>query len=58
MSYSVQENDAGAYDIIEKDSGVTIALSKTETCVRPICRKLNLGGGFNGWTPLFFAKRC
>lgn len=59
MSYQIEENAnvKGGYDIVEKDSKVVIEMLKSKKHLRPICRKLNLGGGFNGWTPLFFAKK-
>lgn len=57
MSYSVKQNYNGKYDLYEKESETIIELSKNETDIRSICRKLNLGAGFNGWTPLFVAKK-
>lgn len=55
MSYRVLKTETG-YDIVEKESEVTIQLNKSEKEARDICRKLNLGSGFNGWTPPFFAQ--
>lgn len=58
MSYSVIKNEKSLYDIFEKESDVVIELSKTdEKDARAVCRKMNLGSGFNGWTPEFVAKR-
>lgn len=58
MSYSVIKNDKNLYDIFEKDTRVVIEVSKrSEDDARAVCRKLNLGSGFNGWTPDFVAKR-
>jgi pyruvate kinase len=58
MSYSVVTNQKGLFDIYEKESDVTIQLDmKTEKDARDICRKLNLGSGFNGWTPSFVAEK-
>jgi hypothetical protein len=54
MSYRVLETETG-YCIMEKESDVQIELNKSEKEVRDLCRKLNLGSGFNGWTPPFFA---
>lgn len=54
MSYYVKEVE-GAYDIIEKDTDTVIDLKTNEKRARDICRKMNLGAGFNGFTPLFFA---
>lgn len=59
MSYSVIKNDKNLYDIFEKDSEVVIEVGKqNEAEARAVCRKLNLGSGFNGWTPEFVAKRA
>lgn len=56
MSYSVIKTD-NVYHLLEKESDVIIELDElSETKARAACRKLNLGAGFNGWTPLFIAK--
>jgi len=55
MSYSVKENEKFSYDIIEKDTDITIVMKTNEKRARELCRKLNLGSGFNGFTPVFFA---
>jgi hypothetical protein len=54
MSYRVIETEKGLA-ISEKESNTLIELKKSEKDIRDICRKLNLGSGFNGWTPQFFA---
>lgn len=56
MSYTVKEKD-GSFDIYEKNSDVLIELKSEEKRAKDLCRKLNLGSGFNGWTPLFFAVK-
>lgn len=56
MSYAVKENN-GSFDIYEKNSDVLIELKSEEKRAKDLCRKLNLGSGFNGWTPLFFAVK-
>lgn len=55
MSYSVKETK-GNHVILEKESETAIELKGDEKKAREVCRKLNLGSGFNGWTPLFIAK--
>ena len=58
MSYSVVKNEKNLYDIFEKESDVVIEIAKAdEKEARAVCRKMNLGSGFNGWTPDFVAKR-
>jgi hypothetical protein len=57
MSYSVVKNDIGSYDLLEKDSETVIQIRRAEEKeARSMCRKLNLGAGFVGWTPDFLAK--
>lgn len=56
MSYAVKEN-TNQYDVYENTSNVLIELKTNEMHARELCRKLNLGSGFNGWTPQFFAER-
>ena len=55
MSYKVIDNQQGTYDIVEISTGTTIELRTVESRARELCRKLNLGSGFNGWTPAFVA---
>jgi hypothetical protein len=56
MSYTVKEmNDK--YNILEKTSETVIELETNEKAARDLCRKLNLGSGFNGWTPSFVAQK-
>lgn len=56
MSYIVKEND-GTYDILEKNTDILIKLGYSKEDARELCRKMNLGSGFNGWTPLFFTEK-
>ena len=55
MSYKVKHSVNG-YDIIEKETDVVINLKYAEKKARDLCRKMNLGSGFNGFTPDFFAN--
>jgi tRNA U55 pseudouridine synthase TruB len=58
MSYSVVKNRCKSYDLLEKNTSTIIEMSvEDETLIRSMCRKLNLGSGFNGWTPTFIAKK-
>ena len=54
MGYKVHQNDDGSYDVLEKDTGSVVYLRTVESRARELCRKMNLGSGFNGWTPDFF----
>jgi hypothetical protein len=59
MSYSVIKSDSGNfYNLLEKESETVIEIQEiNESNARSMCRKLNLGAGFNGWTPGFLARR-
>jgi len=55
VSYVVKELE-GTRGIVETDTDTFIHMKKkSEKEVLDIARKLNLGSGFNGWTPQFFA---
>lgn len=55
MSYVVKEVE-GKKGIYETDTGTFISYSKkTDKDLQTTIRKLNLGSGFSGWTPQFFA---
>lgn len=53
MSYKVRKRK-GKNDIIEKDTNMVIHSSTDYNESRNICRSLNLGAGFQGFTPSFF----
>lgn len=55
MSYIVKEIK-GKKGIFETTTETFIIYNKkTDKDIRTVARKLNLGSGFNGWTPQFFA---
>jgi hypothetical protein len=55
MTYRVQQNK-NEYDIIEKDTNTVVYTERKENSARELCRSLNLGSGFNGYTPMFFTQ--
>lgn len=57
MKYKISKNLTGGFDIIEKQTNVTIQLEMIELKAKEICRKLNLGSGFDGWTPEFVSVK-
>lgn len=57
MSYSVVKNDKNTFDVIEKDTDTKIELSMSKRESHNVCRKLNLGSGFAGYTPAFITMR-
>jgi hypothetical protein len=56
MSYMIKENN-GLFDIYEKNTEILIKENLDKKSARDLCRKLNLGSGFNGWTPMFFLEK-
>lgn len=56
MSYVVKNEGISdqAWNIVEKDTGLSIWEETTKEAAKRICRQLNLGAGFNGFTPEFF----
>jgi len=55
MTYRVQQI-GDSYSIIEKDTELDIFQVCKEREARELCRSLNLGSGFNGYTPFFFTQ--
>ena len=53
MSYRVVE-DEKTNNIVEKETELVIAKIRSSREARKMCRSLNLGSGFNGYTPVFF----
>ena len=43
-------------NVVEKDTDLVIRACKNEQEARELCRSLNLGAGFDGWTPMFFLE--
>jgi len=54
MSYSVLE-DNGVHTVVEKNTNHIICKFDNINKARQMCRRLNLGSGFNGMTPKFFS---
>lgn len=51
MSYKVEQNK-----VVEKNTNLVVYKSDIADNVTSVCRSLNLGGGFNGFTPPFFCN--
>lgn len=56
MSYYIRELES-IYQIVEKDSELIVQETKDKAFARSRCRSLNLGSGFNGFTPTFFCAK-
>lgn len=59
MSYIVEENCKGKFSILEikEESTLIIYTTRDMSEANSVCRGLNLGKGFNGETPGFFAEK-
>lgn len=44
-------------DVVEVGTGLTIKADISVQEARDLCRHLNFGGGFDGWTPGFFNEK-
>lgn len=53
MSYYIKEENS-LFKIVEKNSELVVQETKDRAFARSRCRSLNLGSGFNGFTPEFF----
>ena len=53
MLYTVRKRKIG-FCVIEKDTDITLAKFDNQDEARQLVRSLNLGSGFNGFTPSFF----
>lgn len=53
--YVIKKN-LESYDIIENNELIVNSYSSEEKAKR-VCRGLNFGKGFDGFTPIFFTKR-
>jgi hypothetical protein len=49
-------NDTSLFKVVEEETQQVVFVSNKEKNARNICRDLNLGSGFGGWTPTFFCQ--
>ena len=56
MSYSVKQNGV-SHEVIERGTNLIVATRKDNESARKLVRSLNLGCGFNGFTPSFFCYK-
>lgn len=55
MNYKIVENN-GKFEVFETPTKLTIKSFDTREEAKALMRKLNFGGGFDGFTPPFFVK--
>ena len=55
LNYKIIENK-GVYDILETTTEQIIKSFSDNQEARKLLRHLNLGGGFESWTPTFFLQ--
>ena len=56
LIYKIIE-DKGVYNIFETTTEQIVKTFTDNAEARKFLRHLNLGGGFEGWTPTFFLKK-
>lgn len=56
MGYKMNEKD-GLFEIVEKGSELVIAVKRGKDEATKLTRSLNLGSGFDGFTPTFFTLK-
>jgi hypothetical protein len=49
-------NDLGTYKVLEVATGQTVVSFDNQADARKFLRHLNLGGGFDGWSPSFMLR--
>lgn len=45
------------YEVVESNTDQIIKSNLTHGEAKAFCRHLNFGGGFDGWTPIFFLQK-
>jgi hypothetical protein len=55
MNYKVK-NNSNIFEVLETTTNQVIAKFPTQKEAKDLLRHLNLGGGFDGWTPSFILK--
>ncbi len=56
MNYKIVQNKH-KWTVVENRSKLEIEHFITRDSARKLCRKLNLGAGFDGWSPIFIATK-
>lgn len=46
------------HEVVENTTGHVIKTDMTHGQAKTLCRHLNFGGGFDGFTPAFFLAKC
>ena len=54
---TMSEGRAEGFSVIENVSGHIMKSGLSKAGARALCRSLNFGGGFDGWTPQFFLEK-
>lgn len=55
FNYSIEENN-GIYSVVEYLTEQTVGKFSDKLEARKFLRHLNLGGGFDGWSPAFMFR--
>jgi hypothetical protein len=55
MNYKIR-NNSNRFEVFETTTNQLIGAFPTQKEAKDLLRHLNLGGGFDGWTPTFILK--
>lgn len=57
MNYKIKEVNKEEFEVLETQTNQTVKKFNTYQEAKKFLRHLNLGGGFDGWTPTFVLKK-
>ena len=56
MNYKIKTSPSNVFEVLETKTNQVIASFAEHKTAKELLRHLNLGGGFDGWTPSFILK--
>ena len=57
MNYKINATPTNSFEVVETSTEQVVKTFITSKDAKKFMRSLNLGGGFDGWTPTFFLKK-
>jgi len=57
VNYKIKNNPNNNFEVIETSTEQIVATFSAQKDAKQLLRHLNLGGGFDGWTPQFMLKK-
>jgi hypothetical protein len=56
MNYKINATPTNSFEVVETNTEQVVKTFMALKDAKKFMRSLNLGGGFDGWTPTFFLK--